>query len=165
MENEGKHFSEAAMLYAKHYETVQEMRELFKADLNRFHEAVKAAVTEAVLPMALEEELKDGSRSWWIEDGSESSDVDVPYMWLRRNDPEAVIPGDLHVHVTLENGSDTLKSRVKALRTTMKLPAHCTFSKEGRYFVASIRYGEQAPLAAVVEPIATILRALHESAN
>src|SRR4051812_25473288 len=92
-------FGPPARLYAKHAAVVDQMRDLFRADVKRFLDAVRDRV-ESLVPTVPFHEYRDKAdlyRWWWLA-GDDKAHTEHVYVWMSQYEPEIVDPGVLRVH-------------------------------------------------------------------
>ena len=153
-------FGEAARLYARYVAVVDEMRDLFVADVAAFLDAVRERMQGKLETGKIGQEETKEYRSWWIEDEDTEDDEHVPYLWLERKDEGIIFPGRLTVIADTEEATDAERQLLSACRSSLGLPPHCKVL-DRRLFGVTITYGDGDPVEAVADPVISVLTELH----
>lgn len=155
-----ENFTEAARLYAKYASVVEEMRELFGANISAFLDAVRDRMRSQVKDgCKLGEWRSDKYVNWWIEDAE--SDDDCPYVWIESQLPEIVEPGILKLIATAGSTRDR-NQQFATVRETLRLPASCEITKGGGLFTIKISYNTD-PVTNTAQPTLAVLTALYDA--
>ncbi len=159
-------FGEAARLYAGSFEIVTEMERLFRADINRFAEALYDAVAELVGPDRLHENEGATSSMWWLADDDSHRDQH-PQLWVADwYRPEVVAPGRLTFTAIAPGADDAARQVYTSLADQKDLAGFCTRGKGGTWslFTAQIAWSDATDgIGKAAEQIATVLQALADT--
>lgn len=166
--NDFNGFSEAARLYAKYINVVQEMEEAFKGSITAFLNSVRDEIKDDVDSRVFKEETSPKYRSWWFENDKmvvKSFEPLFPYVFFKTTDSSIVDPGVLTIYATLEELSDGNRRRFVTAKGKVKLPDSCRFVESRELFAIEIHYGKSDPVSAVAGPVRAALDALYEVAQ
>jgi hypothetical protein len=157
-------FGEAARLYAKNEAVVNEMYNLFKADITTFLDTLRDRVAAQVRTGELMEEAKPTYRCWWIEGGDNKEEEDVPYIWCRAQDSRIVTPGILDLTFAADATLVPYRQQLGTMLSGIQLPPRCkrVDSAGGGLSTIAVSYGEENPLEFATEPVLVLLTALRE---
>jgi hypothetical protein len=164
-DSEFEQFAEAAKLYAEYAAVVEQVRQAFLADVNRFLDALRERVRSLVsIPIQEVRDDKKAGRRWWLCENEDSPYPDHLYIWISSDATKLVRPGVLEVSVWFYDKFKPFRHQIEAIKGTLKLPPSCKVNKgkPGSPFAVSISCGELDPLGIAAGPIAETLTGLYE---